>query len=617
MDRKTLVAVVISVVIIVGGMLLQPVLFPPKQQPVPTAPATSQEKPPAEAAQPAGGNAPQGQAAATTTAPTGKPAAGQPAGTGTIVALPEPGGTEPATGTFTRETDLFRLTFNRDGGVLSAIQLKKFKNVDGSLVDMVIPSTASDQRPFDISFGDHTAPWTAVPFAVKEGSGSSQSVISFSRTFNSPAGVPFTLRKDYTFRQGEYLMQLDVTIENSVNDIPNIGAGPIAYTLGFGPQIGPHFLKLDGRNDYRSFVYYAEGKRKDMGAQSGNVKELAQSITWAGVVGKYFTVVAAPAVSDYRTVFDARKLESKVDRSTLYFERPTLKSAKVSDTYRFYIGPKKREILSRYNDKEKNAFGLSNLHLDQVVTSPILIGWLAQLLKWVLEFFYMLIPNYGIAIILLTLFTKLVFLPLTFKSSESTARMQALNPKMTEIRTKYKDKPEIMNREIAALYKKEKVNPISGCLPLLLQIPIFFALYSLLNDHFELRGALFIPGWIPDLSVPESIVNFNFTIPLVNWTALRALPLLMLATQFLQTKFTQPADASQSGAQMKLFSYVLPAVFLFILYDMPSGLVLYWTVQNVLSIFQQLYINSINKKKKELAEKAAAEIEPRSKFRRR
>jgi len=113
------------------------------------------------------------------------------------------------------------------------------------------------------------------------------------------------------------------------------------------------------------------------------------------------------------------------------------------------------------------------------------------------DFFYLIIPNYGIAIILLTIATKVLFLPLTFRSSESMARMATLNPKMAEIRARLKDKPEKMNQEIAALYKKEKVNPISGCLPLLLQLPVFFALYNLLNSHFELRGALFIRGGSP------------------------------------------------------------------------------------------------------------------------
>ena len=227
------------------------------------------------------------------------------------------------------------------------------------------------------------------------------------------------------------------------------------------------------------------------------------------------------------------------------------------------------------------------MNADKVVTSSILIGWLATLMKYVLDFFYILVPNYGIAIILLTLVTKLVFLPLTFKSSESMAKMAALNPKMAEIRARLKDKPDKMNQEIAALY-----NPLSGCFPLLLQMPVFFALYNLLNSHFELRGAMFIPGWIPDLSVPESILNFGFALPLVGWTALRALPLLMVASQILSSKFTQPSGApQQGGSQAKLMMYALPVVFLFILYDMPAGLVLYWTVQNILSTVQQMYIN--------------------------
>jgi YidC/Oxa1 family membrane protein insertase len=325
-------------------------------------------------------------------------------------------------------------------------------------------------------------------------------------------------------------------------------------------------------------------------------------------VGKYFAAIAVPDATQYRMVFDSRKLVDGFDRSAISFQRPVLKSAKSTDTFRFYMGPMKKDILARYNNAEKNRYAISDLHVDGVVTSSILIGWLAWLLQKVMEFFYMLIPNYGIAIILLTLFTKIIFLPMTFKSSESTAKMAALNPKMAEIRARLKGKPEKMNQEIAELYKREKVSPLSGCLPLLLQLPIFFALYNLLNSHFELRGALFIPGWIPDLSAPESVLDFGFTIPLVNWTSLRLLPLIMLGTQLLSSKFTQPAGAGQqqSAGQMKLMTYAMPIVFLFILYDMPSGLVLYWTIQNILSIAQQLYINHRKKVKDALAGAAVA-----------
>jgi len=378
-----------------------------------------------------------------------------------------------------------------------------------------------------------------------------------------------------------------------LNDMSALNFGGYEYTLSLGPQIGPLYKKLDGRNEMRGYAYWADAKRQDPRVGMGAVKELDKTMGWAAIVGKYFTAIAQPKAAQYHVVFDSRKTIEGFDRSVIHFERPVQNANKYTDTFRFYMGPMKKDILARYNSAEKNRFAIPDLHADAVVTTSPIIGWLAWLLQKVMEFFYLLIPNYGVAIILLTLFTKIIFLPMTFKSSESTAKMAALNPKMAEIRARLKGKPEKMNQEIAELYKREKVSPLSGCLPLLLQLPIFFALYNLLNSHFELRGALFIPGWIPDLAAPESVLDFGFTIPLVNWTSLRLLPLIMLGTQLLSSKFTQPTGAGQqqSAGQMKLMTYALPIVFLFILYDMPSGLVLYWTIQNILSTAQQLYIN--------------------------
>jgi YidC/Oxa1 family membrane protein insertase len=253
----------------------------------------------------------------------------------------------------------------------------------------------------------------------------------------------------------------------------------------------------------------------------------------------------------------------------------------------------KNEILARYDRGEDNAFQLSGLKAGEIVPRQ-LFWWLSNPMKWVLDTIARFIPNYGIAIILLTLLTKLVFLPLTYRSSESMAKMAGLNPKMAEIREKLKNKPEQMNQAIAELYKKEKVNPLSGCLPLLLQMPIFIALYNLLNNYFELRGAMFIPGWISNLAVPDVVLTFPNPVPLliITVSGLHLLPIVMVATQILSTKFTQPTGATpQSGAQAKLMMYGLPIFFFFLLYEMPSGLVLYWTTQNVLSTAQQLYIN--------------------------
>lgn len=583
MEKRTLLAVVLSVVIIVAGMVIQSVFFPPAAR---TAQTTAAPQTAAPASKPAeSARTPEVSVAATPSAP------------GEVKAVQEETAAEIDV-PIVRETDVFRLVFSRKGGDLSSVQLKKFKNTDGSLVEMIIADDTG-QNPFGISFGNYLADPLHGAFKLTRDTYEGQGVqVEFTADLLAPDGVPFQIKKSYLFFRGEYLMELRVSITNSGSVAPSLNFDGVAYTLGFGPQIGPAFKKLDGRNDYRNFVTFADGKRKDVRVNAATPAIQDQRVTWAGIVGKYFTVIAVPDSTQYKMVFDARSGAQGKPRASLYLMRPALKSARTTDTYRFYIGPKKREILSAYADPQKNALSIGSLKLEEMVTSPILIGWLATLLKWVLEFFYMLIPNFGVAIILLTLLTKVLFLPLTFKSSDATARMQSLNPKIAEIRERLKSKPERMNQEIAELYKKEKVNPLSGCLPLLLQLPIFFALYSLLNDYFDLRGAMFLPGWIPDLSAPEFVWDFSpAAIPLLGWQSLRLLPFIMLGTQFLQTKFTQTPDASASNNQMKIMGYAMPAVFFFMLYDMPSGLVLYWTVQNVLSIVQQAYINSMRKKK--------------------
>jgi len=144
------------------------------------------------------------------------------------------------------------------------------------------------------------------------------------------------------------------------------------------------------------------------------------------------------------------------------------------------------------------------------------------------------------------------------------------------------------------LYQKEGVNPLGGCLPMVLQIPVFFALYSLFNTQFDLRGAMFIPGWIPDLSLPDSVFHWGFALPLVNWTDLRILPLVMVGTQMWTSSLSQPTGGMNT--QMKVMTFGLPFIFFFMLYEMPSGLMVYWCVQNILTVVQQWYINTHFKK---------------------
>jgi YidC/Oxa1 family membrane protein insertase len=185
--------------------------------------------------------------------------------------------------------------------------------------------------------------------------------------------------------------------------------------------------------------------------------------------------------------------------------------------------------------------------------------------------------------------------------------MQAVAPKMKELQEKYKDNRQKMNQEMAELYKKEGYNPLSGCLPMLLQLPIFIAMYSLFNNHFDLRGAMFIPGWIPDLSMPESIVDFppDFRVPILGWSALRLLPFIYVGSQLLYGKVTQTPD-QQINPQMKMMLYVMPIVFFFVLYNMPSGLLVYWIFSNLLTMVQQMAINKYLAPKRAAAAAAAS-----------
>jgi YidC/Oxa1 family membrane protein insertase len=593
MDRKTIIAVVLAVVVIMGAMVYQ--ILAPKKPAAPLPP----EKPPALAEQPK---------PEPTTAPqveTG-PAVSQPP---SLVqgeeqrpesTVPEAALSEEA---FVLENEVMRVRLTNRGGDVTSIQLRDYKNRDGSPVEMVI-SKDTGLRPFSLHFGDHHAEPVNALFHVERAASAISA--TFTQTFNTRSGVPFTLRKTYLLQPKDYLIELRVSIENSVNEYPDLNFDGIAYTLGFGPQIGPAFERLDRQNEYRAYMYFLDGKKRDVRIPKEGVQVLKNRVTWAAIAGKYFEVIAIPDATQYTLTYDTRPLAELKDRSSLYFSRPEIKSSKNTDVFRFYVGPKKREILARYNNSDRNAFKLADMHFEESIPSSPLIGWLANILNFFLELFYKLVPNYGVAILLLTLLIKILFWPLTNKSYESTAKMQALQPKIKELQAKYKSNPQKMNQEMAALYKKEGVSPLGGCLPLLLQMPIFFALYNLLSTHFELRGAMFIPGWITDLSAPDSIWSFP-TIDLLLWklSALRVLPFLMLGTTFLQSKISQ--STTPTDRNMALMTYAMPIVFFFILYNMPSGLVLYWTAQNILGIVQQLYYN--NRRAKKAAE-AVAPSEP-------
>ena len=232
-------------------------------------------------------------------------------------------------------------------------------------------------------------------------------------------------------------------------------------------------------------------------------------------------------------------------------------------TLSYYVGP-----------KEISSIAPLGLHKKEVMEFGI-FRWVCEALLWSLNKLYWMIPNYGIAIILLTLIVRILFWPLTHKGTESMKRMQELQPQIKALQEKYKDKPQKLQQETMALYRDNKVNPLGGCLPMLIQIPVFFALFSVLRSAVELRYAHFL--WVKDLSAAENLLVGVSPIPI------NVLPILMTVTQIWQQKLT---PSGGDPAQQKMLMWMMPIMMLMFLYSMPSALVLYWTANQVAMIVQ-------------------------------
>jgi len=598
-SKRTIIAVVLSTVIVGVGFIAQNALFPP------AAPQAQPQATTQQVVTTQGGQTPPPAATVLSEKPveSAKPAvAAAPA---SASALPVP----VAETTYIIETDLLKAVLSNSGGDIVSLQLKDHKDKT-SYVDLIVPGEKGASG-ISLAFGAQDA------LPVKELMNATwldgdRKTIQFSRTFYAAATgtgelLPFTYKKAFTFRDGEYLFGMAVTLEGANGARIPLNSNGTAYTLSIGPQIGPRFDHLPKNADYRKYILEVDGKKKLETPKAGNIQVIKDQPSWGALAGKYFTLIAIPEAPFASFSFLQGQDPSIKQTNTMYLSRPAISASSQTDRYYFYFGPRTAAQLARYEYSDKNSFGLQAMRLEDATERSNLLGWLETILKFFLNFFYKIIPNFGVSIILVTILIKVIFFPLTKKGSISTARMQELQPKVQELQAKYKSNPQKLNQEMAEFYKRENYNPMSGCLPMLIQFPLFIAMYNLFNNHFDLRGASFIAGWIGDLSLPETIWNFGeFRLPLVGWSDLRALPIIYLVSQLLYGKFTQTSQPGQNANQMKLMMYGMPIMFFFVLYDVPSGLLLYWIVSNVLTIVQQVVINDMLKKHKLAAANAPA-----------
>jgi len=389
------------------------------------------------------------------------------------------------------------------------------------------------------------------------------SVREASFLWTSPSGI--TIEKHYTFYPDSYLFGLDIVIKNNS-----------------GKLLQDHpALSLTGKYTEAKNSYGFEGPSVliNNALEQVAVKDLAKKnvypgrIDWTCLEERYFLSGIVPEVPSEASV-RLSLANSRLDNTLVEPEIRIDSGAQKKIAYKVYMGPKSYSIIKRLGiglDKAIN-FGFFDL--------------LAKPLLWLLNFLHGYIPNYGLAIIALTLIIKAILWPLGSKSYKSMSEMKKIQPLMAQIREKYKDDKKKMNEETMALYKTYKVNPLGGCLPMVVQIPVFFALYRMLYEAIELRHAPFM-GWINDLSAPDRLLHFSFSIPFMDPPyGIPVLTIIMGATMFIQQKMSPPmGDPTQAKMMM-----MMPIVFTFVFINFSSGLVLYWLVNNVVSISQQYYI---------------------------
>lgn len=458
------------------------------------------------------------------------------------------------------ETDLYRAVLTTKGARLKEFYLKKYKTkADESSPEVNLVTSVSQGGTFALTGeGDFFISEQAIfavdnPDTLLRLTAAEEKSLSFS--FLLPSGI--TLKKTYTFNGKNYSVAVDLQVQNAT---PSAKQGTVALAL-----IEDTDKTLTGDIvDDTSAAATLVGDKLRVNTLSDLAKEgktYKDEVLWSGYKNKYFIKSIGATDKKATEVLIHKKgtlVETRLKSPLLLIPS----GQTVSLNYFSYLGPLDYQILK---DAGYDLVKAIDMGFFEILAKPLF---------YVLKFFYGYVGNYGWAIILLTVLIKIIFWPLTDKSYKSMKAMQTLQPEMQKLRDKHKNDRDTLNKEIMTLYKEHRVNPLGGCLPMVVQIPVFFALYQVLMNMIELRHAPFI-FWLTDLSVKDP---YYIT------------PLVMGATMFIQQKLT---PSQLDPIQQKIF-LIMPVVFTFLFLNFPSGLVVYWLVNNVLTIAQQL---SVNRKK--------------------
>lgn len=541
MDRRSLLAVVLSTAVI---LIFQLYLLPRPKPAPPKAVADSL----AAVARAGHGNTP---GTTLSTSPNGGAPQDSAGGAGRLTATP---GLPDST--FSFDDPAHGATFATRGGGLTAWALKRYAGPVGQPVQLV---RSRPEPHVTLDLGGEKVELDQVVFATDTRQVPGGRVVTF--TSGAPGGLQVVKR--FTLKDNDPVVGLDI----EVHGVPVTAASPALEVgwLGGLPRAEKNQKLETAAITAVASVGQSIEKVQPARSKTASTKRFPGAVHWVGTHNKYFFAGILPPDN----VATEAVLVGEPGTDPVAGAALRLPVAGTSATYalKLYLGP--------LSYTQLKPLGMDRaVDLGWKVILPLSRG-LLSLMTWM----HKLVPNYGWVIILLSILIKVAFYPMTISGMRSMREMQRIQPEMERIRKKYADDPQKMQQATMALYRDNKINPVGGCLPLLLQMPVFIALYPVLANSVELRQAPFL-GWIRDLSAPDVL----FQLPIAS-LEFRVLPILMAATMFWQQKLT-PTNPSQAG-----MTVIMPVMMLFFLYGSPSGLTLYWTLLNVLSVIQQYLIN--------------------------
>lgn len=473
------------------------------------------------------------------------------------------------------EGEKYRAVFNARGGTIEHWVLNDFTDTRGDQVDLVQEQPGALGLYLMTPSG--TIDLSEALYAAEErslsGGGGAREIRFVAEAPDDFRYPDLRVERTYRIDPAQYDMQMDVTISG----IPNFRRDhQIAIAWDRGIPSVDHKIARYGETK-EAIALLADNLVKDGfggasfgcgcgGSPKGDMQESYQGIIrWAGVKGKYFAGLLVPQ-EEIDGVFQTRVIGARTEAG-MRLIIPLEYEGATQESFRVFAGPLDHGIIGRLDEELDVDLGrIENM-------GPSILRPVALAIQWFLVNGHKVIPNYGIVILLLAIVVRVIFHPLNVRALRSQQKMQALKPKLDELNEKYKDDPQLRTKKTMELHKTEGINPVGGCLPLLPQMPVFFALYSVMMNAIELRHASFV-FWIQDLSSPDKVGE-------IAGVPIHILPLFMGAAQYLQQK-SMPTDPKQAPMMM-----MMPLIMVFFLYSLPSGLVLYWTATSLVTWAQQ------------------------------